>query len=85
MNNLIIKTRIMKKWITLMVCLVALTTSQAQRGNKINGNGKTVTLERQVGDYSDIAVGGFFDVELVDGPEGGITLSGSTNIGVSVA
>lgn len=48
--------------------------------NTTKGNGKIVTEKRSTADYDQIRVGGFFDVELVSGKEGAITMEGEENI-----
>ncbi|MEM8845555.1 MAG: head GIN domain-containing protein [Bacteroidota bacterium] len=69
----------MKKLITLCLALsfVAITNAQWKR---IKGNGNVVTLERSVGDYDAIALAGWFDLELISGSEGEITLKGESNL-----
>ncbi len=65
----------------LFTSLMALTVScNAQWGKKIKGNGNTVTINRNVGDYEEIALAGWFDVELIDGQEGALTLVGESNL-----
>lgn len=51
-----------------------------QWGKRIKGNGNMVTETRQVGDYDKVALSGWFDLELVSGSEGAITLSGEENL-----
>jgi len=62
--------------------LIALFTlsCNAQWGKKIKGNGEVVTVERSVGDYEAIAVAGWFDVDIVNGREGEISLKGEENL-----
>lgn len=69
----------MKKVLTLglVLCTIAAT---AQWGKRVKGNGKTVTIERSVGDYDAIAISGWFDVNLVAGNEGELTLKGEENL-----
>lgn len=71
----------MKKSILLLVCTVFLAsfTSSAQ-SNKISGNGNVVTQTRTTGDYDGIKIGGSFDVDLVAGKEGKITIKGEENL-----
>ncbi|WP_350287034.1 head GIN domain-containing protein [uncultured Croceitalea sp.] len=69
----------MKKLITLSLVLFTVAAS-AQWGRRIKGNGKTVTIERSVGDYSSVALAGWFDVILVSGSEGELTLKGEENL-----
>lgn len=63
--------------ITLALCTMALTNAQWKR---VKGNGNTVTIERSVGEYDRVALAGWFDVELVDGNEGDLTLTGESNL-----
>lgn len=70
----------MKKFSVLAcVALISLSCS-AQWGKTIKGNGKDVTVERNIGDYEGVAVSGWFDVNLVAGKEGEITLQGEENL-----
>lgn len=75
----------MFKKITLgLLVLLASNTTNAQwwggNGEKIKGNGKVVTVTRTTSDYDGIGVGGSFDVILVKGKEGSITIEGEENI-----
>lgn len=69
----------MKKVLTLSFALITIAAS-AQWGKRVKGNGKVVTIERTVGDYDYVSVAGWFDVELVDGNEGEITIKGEENL-----
>lgn len=69
----------MKKLITLSLVLFSIAAT-AQWGKRIKGNGKTTTIERSVGDYDAVTVAGWFDVKLVDGNEGELTLKGEENL-----
>lgn len=70
----------MKTITTFILAITCITLTYSQRGEKIKGNGNVVTIKRQTGNYEGIAVGGFYEVELVDGEEGTITLRGEDNI-----
>ena len=70
----------MKKFITLTLALGMVAVTNAQWGRKIQGNGDVVTIERSVGDYDEVAMAGWFDVELVSGSEGELTLKGESNL-----
>jgi hypothetical protein len=70
----------MKKLATLSLVVLFTISCTAQWGKKVNGNGNMVTVERSTGDYEAIAVSGWFDVDLVDGNEGDITLNGEENL-----
>ena len=65
--------------VLLLTGLITLSCS-AQWGKTIKGNGNNVTIERSTGDYDGIAVSGWFDVDLVSGNEGEITLQGEENL-----
>ncbi len=70
----------MKHLLSLSLIVLMTTNCSAQWGKKINGNGKTVSIERSVGDYDGISVSGWFDVNLVDGNEGDLVLKGEENL-----
>ena len=69
----------------LLVVFVAVlfisTSSNAQFfQKKIKGNGDIETITRSVSDYNKIGIGGDFDVELVKGTEGTITIKADENL-----
>nr|WP_314840227.1 head GIN domain-containing protein [uncultured Flavobacterium sp.] len=74
----------MKKSLLLLVGCALLSTNltfaQWSSKNKIQGNGNIVSEKRTTTDYDAIAVSGFFDVELVSGKEGDITVKGEENL-----
>ncbi|MDR6763367.1 hypothetical protein J2Y38_003588 [Flavobacterium sp. 2755] len=74
----------MKKSILLLVCTVFLLSFNTNAQNKIKGNGKIVTETRTTGDYDGIKISGFYDVNLVAGKEGKITIKGEENLLSSV-
>ncbi|MDP5198736.1 head GIN domain-containing protein [Flavobacterium sp. DG2-3] len=69
----------MKKSI-LLLAFAALSLSTINAQNKLQGNGKVVTETRTTGDYDGIKISGFFDVDLVAGKEGKITIKGEENL-----
>lgn len=69
----------MKKALTITLALFTVALSSAQ-WKRIKGNGNTVTIDRSVGEYDRVALAGWFDVELVDGNEGELTLTGESNL-----
>ncbi|WP_430409460.1 head GIN domain-containing protein [Kordia sp.] len=73
----------MKKATLFIVTLFLATTVSHAFGwgnKKIKGNGKMTTITRTTSDYDVVAVAGSFDVELVSGREGKITLEGESNL-----
>ncbi|MFP2996697.1 head GIN domain-containing protein [Spongiivirga sp. MCCC 1A20706] len=73
----------MKK--TTLFCaafVLAITTANAQWwGNKkVRGNGNVKTETRNTSDYDQVRVAGFFDVELVSGDEGKLTVEAEENL-----
>ncbi len=70
----------MKKSVTLSLVVLFTVSCSAQWGKKVNGNGKVVTIERSTGDYDAVAISGWFDVDLVDGNEGDVSLKGEENL-----
>jgi hypothetical protein len=76
----------MKKSVQLLVCSLFLVSfiANAQwssnNKNKINGNGNVISQTRSTTDYDAIKVAGSFDVDLVAGKEGKITLKGEENL-----
>jgi len=47
---------------------------------RVKGNGNVTTETRRTSEYEGVSIGGSFDVELVKGKEGKITLKGEENI-----
>ncbi|KAF2081009.1 head GIN domain-containing protein [Flavobacterium sharifuzzamanii] len=70
----------MKKSILLLALTAFFTNSVVNAQNKVQGNGKIVTETRSTGDYDGIKIAGSFDVDLVSGKEGKITLKGEENL-----
>ncbi len=70
----------MKTIITLSLITLLSISCTAQWGKKVKGNGNMTTIERSVGDYDAVALSGWFDVNLVAGNEGELTLKGEENL-----
>ena len=70
----------MKNITAFVLALLCVAAISAQRNKKIEGNGNVVTLTINTQEYSGISVGGPFDVALVSGKEGNITIKGEENI-----
>ena len=60
--------------------LLTACNLSGQWGKRVKGNGNTVTETRNVGSYDGVALSGWFDVELVSGSEGQITVKGEENL-----
>ena len=75
------KLFVSKKLTILFVLLAFITNVNAQWfGKKIKGNGNVVTETRNVSDYDAIGVAGSFDVKLVAGKEGKLTVKIEENL-----
>jgi len=71
----------MKKSILLLMLAVFINNNaKAQSNNKVSGNGKIVTETRTTGDYDVLKIAGSFNVDLVAGKEGKITIKGEENL-----
>jgi hypothetical protein len=73
----------MKNSILLVVfsALFFTTIANAQWSNKrVKGNGKVITEKRTTADYDEITVAGLFDVVLISGKEGAISIHGEENL-----
>lgn len=70
----------MKNTILVLTLTLFTISCTAQWGKKIKGNGKVVTIERSVGEYEAVAVAGWFDINLVDGREGELSIKGEENL-----
>lgn len=71
----------MKKSIQLLfLCTLFVTTIGHAQWKKIKGNGKVITEKRTTNSYDEISVSGFFDVILVSGKEGEISIEGEENL-----
>lgn len=71
----------MKQLTTICLGLLFISTANAQFWNKkISGNGNVTTVERKTGNYDKIGVAGMFDVELVSGKEGNISITAEENL-----
>lgn len=73
----------MKKLIITSLILTLTFSVNAQNwwgGKKVRGNGKVVTETRTTSDYDVVSVGGSFDVVLVKGKEGKLTIEAESNL-----
>lgn len=73
----------MKKLIITCIILTMSFSVNAQswwNSKKVRGNGNITTETRKTSDYDGVSFGGSFDVELVKGREGKITIKGEENL-----
>ena len=71
----------MKTFIGILTLLIFSTSLSAQTFNKkIKGNGNVITENRNLTDYDKISVAGAFDVNLVKGKEGAISIEAEENL-----
>jgi hypothetical protein len=70
----------MKKSIQLVVLSVLFFTAIGNSQNRVKGNGKVITEKRTTAGYDEINVSGFFDVVLISGTEGAISIQGEENL-----
>ena len=71
----------MKTILLAIAIMIFNISAQAQwSSKKVKGNGKVTTEERTVDDYDTIKVSGSFDVFLVSGSEGKLTVEAEENL-----
>ena len=74
----------MKNTFKLLVCTLLFANNfanaQSWMGEKINGNGNIKTENRTTTEYDEIKLQGFFDINLVAGKEGEITVLAEENL-----
>ncbi len=64
----------------LITLLLLITTTSFAQKNKVKGNGNIITTTRTVTDFDNIAVSGSFNVTLIKGKAGTITIEASSNL-----
>jgi hypothetical protein len=60
--------------------ITTVANAQWASNNRIKGNGKIITEKRTTQGYDEINVSGFFDVNLIAGKEGEISILGEENL-----
>ena len=73
------KTRIATVCLSLFLITLSVN-AQRWGGEKVKGNGNIVTEDRKTGTYDEIKIAGSFDVDLVSGTEGNITINAEENL-----
>jgi hypothetical protein len=74
------KASIKKQTIIIVASILFVTTSYAQWGKSIKGNGQVTTVTRNTSEYDGIKCSGSFDYILVRGTEGSIKIEGEENL-----
>ncbi len=71
-----------KQLITTIVIFLSITINAQSWWNskKIKGNGNVITQTRTINTFDKVSVGGSFDVNLVSGTEGKVTIKGEENL-----
>ncbi len=73
----------MKKLIITSIILTLSFSVNAQswwNSKKVRGNGNVTTEKRSTSDYESVSLAGSFDIKLVEGKEGRISLRGEENL-----
>ncbi|UNY98675.1 DUF2807 domain-containing protein [Zhouia spongiae] len=72
----------MKKSVLFLLVITFTSTVNAQLwgSKKITGNGNVTTETRNVGSYDEVNVAGFFDIVLVKGKEGKVSIEAEENL-----
>ncbi|TRZ43485.1 head GIN domain-containing protein [Robertkochia solimangrovi] len=73
----------MKSFLVIITALLSLQVTNAQwwgSSEKVKGNGNVITADRVTEDYDGVSVAGSFDVELVAGSEGKLTIKAEENL-----
>lgn len=74
------KSSIKKQSVLIIASIFFVSTSYAQIGKKIKGNGNMTTITKTTSDYESIKCAGSFDYILVAGNEGQIKIEGEENL-----
>jgi hypothetical protein len=71
-----------KQLFTIIIVLLSVSINAQSWWNskKIKGNGNVITKTRSIKNFDKVSIGGSFDVNLVDGAEGKITIEGEENL-----
>jgi hypothetical protein len=68
------------KILAVLMCFFLVQGYNAQRTNKITGNGQVVKVEKQVGNYNEISTTHVISVVLTDGKIGNLTIEAESNL-----
>ena len=74
------KSKYLKLNLSLVLAMLFLTFSNAQKYGKISGDGNVINESREVGSFDHIGVSGSFDVDLIKGKEGKVEIKIEKNL-----
>ena len=74
------KNKYFKLSLSVFVAILFLTNCDAQKSEKIRGDGNVVNESRDVGSFDELSVSGSFDVDLVSGKEGKMEIKIEKNL-----
>ncbi len=74
------KTLIKKQAVIIVASILLTTSSYAQWGKSIKGNGQVTTITKTTSEYDGIKCSGSFNYILVSGTEGTIKIEGEENL-----
>jgi hypothetical protein len=77
MKTILSNTRV---FALLFIFSLFAMSCNAQYGTRIKGNGKLVTQNRSVGNFDELSAGGSFEITLVNGKEGEMTITADENL-----
>ena len=70
----------LKPVLYLALFFTTFVNAQWYSSKTIKGNGNLTTEKRTTADYDEIEITGFFDIQLISGKEGNLTIEGEVNI-----
>ena len=74
------KNLFLKSFGISLVMVLFLTSCSAQNWGKVKGDGNVITEKRSVGNFDELGVSGSFDIYLVKGKEGELTIKIEENL-----
>jgi len=74
------KNRFLKLGLSTVIALVFLTNCDAQKNERVKGDGNVINETREVGNFDKMGVSGSFDINLIKGKEGKIEIKIEKNL-----
>lgn len=72
--------KLLKSVLYLVLFVTTLANAQWNSKNTIKGNGNITVEKRNTAEYDEVNIVGFFDVELIAGKEGNLTITAEENL-----